>query len=169
MTGAQITMAMDGQPGDSEEIAWLEQYREDVGGVPVSYVLSDVDNRDGSELIDMYTISVYDEEGLEWACGSGGHYVDEVRAPVWMYGSTDRDEYELADGGPMDYDNATELDRRANEREYVAGVSPSERATMVSVCAAELPATAVAVEVMPAGIIQDPIYATPESSMGEDG
>jgi hypothetical protein len=40
---------------------------------------------------------------------------------------------------------------------------------MVSVCAAELPETAVAVEVMPAGIIQDPIYATPESYMGEDG
>jgi hypothetical protein len=169
VTGAQITMTMDAQSGDSEEIAWLEQYREDVGGAPVSYVLSDVDNRDGSELINMYNISVYDEEGLEWACGSAGNYVDEVWAPVWMYGSTDRDEYESADGEPMDYEKATELDSRANEHEYVTGVSPFERATMVSVCAAELPETAVAVEVMPAGIIQDPIYATPESYMGEDG
>jgi hypothetical protein len=169
VTGAQITMTMDAQPDASEEIAWLEQYREDVGGEPVSYVLSDVDNRDGSDLINMYNISVYDEEGLEWACGSADDYVDEVWAPVWMYGSTDRDEYESADGEPMDYDKADELDSRANEHEYVTGVSPFERATMVSICAAELPETAVAVEVMPAGIMQDPIYATPESYMGEDG
>ena len=32
VTGAQITMTMDAQPDASEEIAWLEQYREDVGG-----------------------------------------------------------------------------------------------------------------------------------------
>lgn len=169
VTGAQITMTMDAQRDVSEEIAWLEQYREDAGGEPVSYILSDVDNRDGSEPINMYNISVYDEEGLEWACGSADTYVDEAWAPVWLYGSTDQDEYESADGEPMDYGTADELDRRANEHEYVTGVSPFERATMVSVCAAELPATAVAVEVMPQGIMQDPIYATPVSYMGEDG
>ena len=169
VTGAQITMTMDAQRGDSEEIAWLEQYREDAGGEPVSYILSDVDNRDGSELINMYNISVYDEEGLEWACGSPDEYLDEVWRPEWLYISTDQDEYESADGEPMDYDTAEELDNRASEHEYVHGVSPFERASMVSICAAKLPKTAVAVEVMPQGIMQDPIYATPESYMGEDG
>ncbi|WP_122940940.1 hypothetical protein [Brachybacterium sp. EE-P12] len=169
VTGAQITMTMDAQPDASEEIAWLEQYREDAGGEPVSYILSDVDNRDGSEPINMYNISVYDEEGLEWACGSPDEYLDEVWRPEWLYISTDEDEYESADGEPMDYDVAKELDDRASEHEYVHGVSPFERATMVSICAAELPETAMAVEVMPQGIMQDPIYATPESYMGEDG
>ena len=169
VTGAQITMTMDAQPDASEEIAWLEQYREDAGGEPVSYILSDVDNRDGSEPINMYNISVYDEEGLEWACGSPDEYLDEVWRPEWLYISTDEDEYESADGEPMDYDTAEELDSRASEHEYVHGVSPFECASMVSICAAKLPETAVAVEVMPQGIMQDPIYATPESYMGEDG
>ena len=168
-TGAAITMTMDAQPDSSEEIAWLEQYRQDAGGEPVTYILSDVDNRDGSEPINMYNISVYDEEGLEWACGSPDEYLDEVWRPEWLYISTDEDEYESADGEPMDYDVAKELDDRASEHEYVHGVSPFERASMVSICAAKLPETAVAVEVMPQGIMQDPIYATPESYMGEDG
>lgn len=168
-TGAQITMTVDAQPGDSDEIAWLEQYREDVNGEPVTYVLSDVDNRDGSELINMYNISFYDEEGLEWACGGPDTYVDEVWKPVWLYGSTDKDEYETSDGEPMDYDEGEELSRRANEFEFSSGVSPFERNTMVSICPTVIPDRAVAVEVMPGGIVLDPVYATPESYMGEDG
>lgn len=168
-TGAQITMTVDAQPSDDDEIAWLEQYREDVGGEPVTYVLSDVDNRDGSDLVNMYNISFYDEEGLEWACGSPDEFVDEAWEPVWLYGSTDKDEYESADGEPMDYDEAEELSRRANEHEFSAGVSPFERATMVSICPTVLPESAVAVEVMPRGIVEEPVYAMPESYMGEDG
>lgn len=168
-TGAQITMTVGAQPSDDDEIAWLEQYRADVGGDPVTYILSDVDNRDGSELVNMYNISVYDEEGLEWACGDAETFVDEAWEPVWLYGSTDKDEYESASGEPMDYDEAEELSRRANEREFSAGVSPFERAAMVSVCPTVLPERAVAVEVMPGGIVLDPVYAMPESYMGEDG
>src|SRR5690625_7528860 len=44
---SDLTMTMDAQTEDDDEIAWLEQYRGDVGAEPVTYVLSDVDNRDG--------------------------------------------------------------------------------------------------------------------------
>lgn len=168
-TGAQITMTIGAQPDDNDEIAWLEQYREDAGGDPVTYILSDVDNRDGSDLVNMYNISVYDEEGLEWACGDAETFVNEAWEPVWLYGSTDKDEYESAAGEPMDYDEAEELSRRANEHEFSAGVSPFERAAMVSVCPSELPERATAVEVMPRGMVEEPVYAMPESYMGEDG
>lgn len=168
-TGAQITMTVDAQPSDDDEIAWLEQYREDAGGEPVTYILSDVDNRDGSDLVNMYNISFYDEDGLEWACGSPDEFVSEVWEPVWLYVSTDKDEYESADGEPMDYDEAEELSRRVNEHDFSAGVSPFERATMVSICPTGLPERAVTVEVMPRGIVEEPVYAMPESYMGEDG
>src|SRR5699024_11529285 len=35
--GAFITMTMDAQTEDDDEIAWLEQYRGDVGAEPVTY------------------------------------------------------------------------------------------------------------------------------------
>lgn len=168
-TGAQLTMTVGAQPGDDEEVAWLEEYREDAGAEPVAYVVTDVDNRDGSELINMYSITFYDEEGNASTCEGPDTFVDETWEPVWLYGSTDKDEYESAGGEPMDYDEAEELSRRANEHEYSTGVSPHERATMVSICPGELPERAVAVEVMPRGIVAEPVYATPESYMGEDG
>jgi len=167
--GAFITMTMDAQTEDDDEIAWLEQYRGDVGGEPVTYVLSDVDNRDGSELVNMYNISMYDQQGTEYTCDTPGNYVDKNWEPVWLYTSSDTDEYVTADGEPMDYDKGEDLNRQANEHEFSAGVSPFERATLVSICPDDLPERVTAVEVMPGGIVSDPVYATPESYMGEDG
>lgn len=168
-TGALITMTMAAQTESNEEIAWLEQYRQDAGGDPVTYILSDVDNRDGSELINMYNISLYDEDGTEYACESSEGYVEENWEPIWLYGSTDKDEYTSADGEPMDYEKAEELSNRINEHETTTGVDPFERGSMVSICPADLPEQVTAVQVMPGGIVLDPVYATPESYMGEDG
>lgn len=168
-TGASITMTMDAQPDADEQIAWLEQYREDVGGDPVTYILSEVDNRDGTERINMYSVSIFDTEGTEYTCEQPGDYLEANWLPVWLYGSTDVDEYESADGEPMDYDEATELEDRYRNYELTSDVEPLGQNTMVTICPADLPAEVTGVHVMPGGVYIDPTYATPISYEGEDG
>lgn len=169
MTGALITMTMDAQAESNEEIAWLEQYRQDAGGDPVSYILSDVDNRDGSEPINMYSTTMYDQDGKSYECEMAIDYAEENWQPVWLYGSTDVDEYESATGEPMEHSVGDELDRRINEHEVDDTVDPFEAGAIVSICPETLPEEVTAVEVMPGGIFIDKTYATPESYMGEDG
>lgn len=168
-TGATITMTMDAQPDSNEEIAWLEQYRQDGGGEPVTYILSEVDNRNGTDTVNMYATTLYDLDGKSYECGMAMDYADENWRPVWLYGSTDRDEYETAGGEPMERSAGEELDQRFNEHDVDDSVDAYEAGTIVSICPADLPDEVTAVEVMPGGVYIDPTYATPESYMGEDG
>lgn len=168
-TGALITMTMKAQPESSEEIAWLEQYREDAGGDPVTYILSDVDNRDGSDPVNMYATTMYDQDGQSYECEMAIDYVEENWQPVWLYGSTDVDEYESASGEPMEHAVGEELDSRLRDHQPDDTVDPFESGAIVSICPETLPQEVTAVEVMPGGIYIDPTYATPESYMGEDG
>lgn len=168
-TGGTITLTMDAQPDDHEEVAWLEQYRQDVGGDPVAYIVSDIDNRDGEERLDGSSVYVYDLEGTEYECEAPEWFVDENWEPVWLYVSTDKDEYESADGDPMEYAKAEELSDRASSHEWTSGASPLARGTSVAICPDGLPDRATGVQVMPGGIVLDPVLALPETVSGMDG
>lgn len=168
-TGGTYSIIMDATTEDHEEVAWLEQYREDVGGEPVSYVVADIDNRDGTESLELSSIYVYDVDGNEYECESPEWYVDENWRPVWLYGSTDEDAYTTADGEPMDYDTAEELEKRAGEFEYASGASELQKSTDVALCPDLLPERATGVEVWPLGIVGEPLWALPESLDDLDG
>lgn len=113
----------------------LEAYREKAGADPVGYISVDVDNRQGTALINMYEVAVFD--------ASGQKYVYQTPDSSGMI-----DEWQDALGGIDDtasYNEGVEL-----SNEYMHGVDPHERSTMILV-GPPLPAEFSVVSVQPSG------------------
>lgn len=114
----------------------LEAYREQAGGEPVGYMSVDVDNREGTENINMYQVAVYDAAGNEYIFTSA----DEV-AGEWR---------ELLGSDNVDvYNEGVELSNKYLNQ----GASAHQRSTMI-LTGPELPGEIVAVVAMPRGIFE---------------
>lgn len=56
----------------------LEDLRTQAGGEPVTYLAVNVDNRDGAESFDVYTVTIYDNDGTAYEFQSASDYVDSI-------------------------------------------------------------------------------------------
>lgn len=114
----------------------LESYREKAGGEPVSYMSVDIDNREGSENINMYQIAVYDAAGNEYIFTSADESADEWREL-------------LGTGNSEAYNEGVDLSNKYLNQ----GASPHQRSTMI-LTGPELPAEFTAVMAMPRGAFE---------------
>lgn len=57
----------------------VEELRMLAGGEPVTYITAAIDNRDGTESINMYRINIYTPEGQEMRYVSVLAYIDEIQ------------------------------------------------------------------------------------------
>ncbi len=73
-SGGKGTLALPAEP-----VAELESLRALVKGKPVTYVTGTIDNREGSEAINMYGVSIFTPEGEEIQYKSADTYVDELQ------------------------------------------------------------------------------------------
>ncbi|PTT66829.1 hypothetical protein, partial [Arthrobacter sp. HMWF013] len=64
-SGADITFNLP-TPATDPAVADLEAYRVKVNGAPVSYLVADVDNRKGTERVNMYQVSAFNQEGRQY-------------------------------------------------------------------------------------------------------
>lgn len=71
-TGTVGTLEVPGAPH-----AGMEELRTTIGAEPVTYLTGNLDNREGAESFDVYTISVFDSEGNKY---------DYVPAADYMHG-----------------------------------------------------------------------------------
>lgn len=113
----------------------LEAYREKAGADPVGYITVDVDNRQGTALINMYEVAVFD--------ASGQKYVYQTPDS-----SGQINQWQDALGGidsTSTYNEGVDLSNK-----YMHGVDPHERSTMTLVGPA-LPAEFSVVSVQPSG------------------
>lgn len=65
-SGAAITFTLP-TPATDPAVAELEAYRLQVGGAPVTYLVADVDNRKGTERVNMYMVAAFDTKGRQHA------------------------------------------------------------------------------------------------------
>lgn len=73
-SGGQGTLTIPAEP-----VAEIESLRALVDGEPVTYLTGTADNREGSEAINMYGVSIFTPEGEELQYKSADTYVDELR------------------------------------------------------------------------------------------
>jgi len=73
-SGGKGTLTIPAKP-----VAELDSLRALVKGEPVTYVTGTVDNRDGSEAINMYGVSIFTPEGEELKYKGADSYVDGLR------------------------------------------------------------------------------------------
>jgi hypothetical protein len=113
------------------DIAPIEEYRTANNLDPLTYILIDVDNRDGTEMLKFPAITVYDEEGtayefqhLEWAIE------DWQPERSW---DMDNEEFWAPDGTTISMSEYQELEAQYDEitENLTSSVSAAERNTII--------------------------------------
>jgi hypothetical protein len=108
-SGAKIEFELP-TPVTEPALAKLEAYRKKTGGKPVTYVVADVDNRNGTEVVNMYQINAFDREGREYTFSA-------VRQAIEVWKPTYRNdfEYKAPDGRVLDHATGSALNDEGSE------------------------------------------------------
>jgi hypothetical protein len=136
-------------PATDPAVAAIEAYRVKVGATPVSYLVADVDNRKGTEPVDMYMVSAFDKEGRQFTFSTVADAIQSW-APTYSY------DYKWSMGGkPLDEAAGAQLKREAKDlyNADVSDVDPAERTSVILASSdPELPTEFTRVAVQPSGM-----------------
>ena len=153
--GGHIVMQIPASTND-EPIAEIEEYREATGAEPVTYLIADVDNRDGTDSINMWKVEVFDEEGNSYEFNGVSEYVSDI-GPEADWASED-ESYTLIDGTEISKDEYFTLNSISTDlhNEHLHGASAAERKTMILVYeGTDLPDEYTRVAVFPNGATEE--------------
>jgi hypothetical protein len=147
-SGGKITFKLP-TPETDPALAELEAFRKKAGGKPVSYIVADVDNRNGTEPVNLYQIKAFDKEGTEYTFGAVTDLLE-----TWKPTYRNDYEYKLADGRVVDHATGSGLSREATEmhKSILMGADVAERAKIILATAdVDLPDGFARVSVQPPG------------------
>src|SRR5690625_8042292 len=85
MEGAHIVFDLPSDPS-SDELTEIEQYRETVEADPATYIIADVDNREGTDSASMRSVSVLDEDGKAYEFTDADTVMSDWSA-IWSFGT----------------------------------------------------------------------------------
>lgn len=157
-SGAEITFTLP-TPSTDPAVAELEAYRAQVDGAPVSYLVADVDNRNGTDRVNMYMVSAFNEEGRQFTFATVTDAIN-LWKPTYQADGT----YLLPNGKVLDDASGTPLSRQATEL-YNANIDDADVAERRTIILAstdtDLPAEFTRVAVQPSGGMGDEEEATP--------
>ena len=113
---------------DDELISQIEAYREAVNAEPVTYLIADVDNREGSDSIGMRKVKVFDAEGVEYEFTDAADLIEE-----WGPHYTSDYEYKMPNGDIIPNDEANALREQESELHdnLTGSVSAAGRDTII--------------------------------------
>lgn len=80
--GAQITIELPAE-SSNELFAEVEEYREEVQAEPITYLIADVDNREGEEQVSFPELRVYDEQGTQYDFETIDTVMFDWYDPLW--------------------------------------------------------------------------------------
>ena len=155
MDGAHITFDLPGDPED-DAVQEIEQYRQDVQAEPVTYIIADVDNREGTDSVDLYQVAVFDEDGNKYEFSEVSNYISDIAPETDWEG--DDDTYLLPNGDRLSQEEGADLRHQKVDlhNEYLYGASAGERKTLIRVYEGDdLPDEFTRVAVMPNGAFEE--------------
>jgi len=148
VSGADITFTLP-TPATDPAVKAIEAYRVKTGGAPVSYLVAEVDNRKGTELVNMYQVNVFDAEGTEYTFGDVAQTIS-----AWKPSYTSDYKYVTAAGKVLDDATGSALSSEGTElhNAHIGDADVAEKATLVLVSeATTLPSEFTRVSVQPSG------------------
>src|SRR5699024_1796384 len=151
MDGAHITFDLPADPED-EALQEIEQYRQGVQAEPVTYIIADVDTRDGADSVDMYQVAVFDEDGNKYEFSEVSNYISDISPKTDWEG--DDDTYLLPNGERLSLEEGSNLRHQSVDlhNEYLYGASAGDRKALIRVYEGDdLPDEFTRVSVMPSG------------------
>jgi hypothetical protein len=140
-------------------VAAIEAFRVKAGAAPVSYLVADVDNRKGAELVNMYMVSAFNDEGRQFTFSRVSDVIDS-----WGPNYTSDYKWTMPDGRVLEEAVGDELNAESGELQnaHLNDADVAERTTMILASNdAELPPEFTRVAVRPLGIMAEEQEAQP--------
>lgn len=107
----------------------LEDYRKATHGYEVEYLIAEVDNREGSEVANMYGVNLYDPEGMKYEFTK----LDDIISDWEPTTDYETDKYYLADGTELSskewYKLSSEGVDLSNSQKWA--IDPDEKGTFI--------------------------------------
>jgi len=158
LSGADIKFTLP-TPVTDKRLNDIEAYRKDTGAKPVTYLIADVDNRKGTEFVNMYNVSAYDADGMKYEFSTISEHISD-----WGPTFTGDYEYVMPDGKKLSEPKGQELSDRSVElhNKYLDGIDSAERGTIIMLSEdGELPREFTRVAVQPSGGMEEAQEAFP--------
>ena len=148
LSGADITFTLP-TPASHPAVKAIEAYRVKAGGKPVAYLVAEVDNRNGTDSVNMYQVNAFDADGKEYTFST---ITEAISSWSPSYGEDYK--YTSAAGKPLDDATGDALQREgvALHNEHLSGADVAEKATLILQSpTTELPSEFTRVCVQPSG------------------
>ena len=148
LSGADITFTLP-TPATHPAVKDLEALRVKAGGAPVSYLVAEVDNRKGSERVNMYQVDAFSEDGAQFQF-SDAATLTSMWSPSYGADGT----YTLPSGKVLDAATGSAMSAEATDlhNALIGDAEKGEKATIVLASSnATLPTEFTRVSVQPSG------------------
>jgi len=148
LSGAEITFTLP-TPVTDPAVKDLEALRVKAGGKPVSYLVAEVDNRKGTERVNMYQVDAFSEDGAQFQFSDAATLTN-----LWSPSYGADGSYTMPSGKVLDAATGDALSREATEvhNAHINDADKGEKATIVLASSnAELPTEFTRVSVQPSG------------------
>lgn len=146
--GAEITFTLP-TPATDPRVKALEAFRVKAGGAPVAYLVADVDNRKGSDVVNLYMVSAFDADGIQYTFSTVTDAID-IWKPTYQADGT----YKMANGKVLDDATGSPLSEQGTDL-YNANINDADKAERTTIIlqspVVDLPDTFTRVSVQPSG------------------
>lgn len=160
IAGAEITFDLPTDASD-ERLAEIEQFRANTGGEPVSYIVVEVDNRNGTDDVMLENIDVFDEDGTKYEFTDITNFIDE-----WSPYYSEDYEWVLPDGSVMPEEEGDALNNRGVDlyNANLGEIAVAENSIVIlALQDVDLPSEFTRVVVVPDPFAEEEEVATPPS------
>jgi len=148
MSGAEVTFTLP-TPATHPAVKGLEALRVKAGGKPVSYLVAEVDNRKGSERVNMYQVDAFSEDGAQFQFSDAATLTN-----LWSPSYGADGSYTMPSGKVLDAATGAALQAEATEvyNAHLNDADKGEKTTIVLASStATLPTEFTRVSVQPSG------------------
>ena len=148
LSGAEVTFTLP-TPASHPAVKDLEALRVKAGGKPVSYLVAEVDNRKGTERVNMYQVDAFSEDGAQFQFSDAATLTN-----LWSPSYGADGSYTMPSGKVLDAATGAALQVEATEvhNAHLNDADKGEKATIVLASSnATLPSEFTRVSVQPSG------------------
>jgi len=148
LSGADITFTLP-TPATHPAVKGLEALRVKAGGAPVSYLVAEVDNRKGTDRVNMYMVDAFDVEGAQYTFMEAASLTSLWGPDYGADGS-----YTMPSGKVLDEATGSAMSAEATDlhNSLIGDAEKGEKATIVLASSnATLPTEFTRVSVQPSG------------------
>lgn len=129
LTSNNTSGSIEFVPNSDPRVKDIEKYLQDATGYHREYLVAEVDNRKGTEVANMYSVTIYDEDGASYEFRKAYDLIEDAK-PVWNIDDTYTTAFGDKELTEAEYRALTDRGSKLSEKQTWA-IDPLEKNTFI--------------------------------------